>query len=83
MTYRDSPRPAATWRARARQVTSGTRSIALHIEPAGIAISFGFGKKHGFTIVEILLVSHGADKNDTVVTAEKKVPNFTKSDART
>jgi hypothetical protein len=50
-------------RNRTRQVTSGrTRSITPQIEPACIAISFGwnsvgFSKKHGIMIVEILLVS--------------------------
>jgi hypothetical protein len=56
---------------RARQVASGTRAITPHIEPASIAISFGwnfvgFGKKHGFMLVEILLVSHGDNKNGTI-----------------
>jgi hypothetical protein len=48
------------------------------IEPGGLAISFcwnsvGFGKKHGFEIVEIMLVSHGGSKNDTIVTVERKL----------
>jgi hypothetical protein len=62
--------------------------MAPRIEPAGIAISFGwnsvgFGKKHGFMIVEILLVIHGGDKNDTIVPDEKKVPPSQRSDAHT
>jgi hypothetical protein len=53
-------------------------AIAPRIEPNGLAISFcwnsvGFGKKHGFEIVEILLVSHGGSKNDTIVTVERKL----------
>jgi len=46
----------------------------------GICISCGWntvgiGKKRGFEIVEILLVSHGIGHNDTIVTVEKKVNN--------
>lgn len=53
-------------------------AIAPTIKVGGLAISFGwnsvgFGKKHGFEIVEILLVSHGGSKNDTIVTVERKV----------
>ena len=44
----------------------------------GYAISFGWssngvGKKYGFEIVEILLIAHGGNHNDTIVTVEKKV----------
>lgn len=35
--------------------------------------SGGIGKKYGFNIVEILLVSHGSWHNDTIVTVEEKV----------
>lgn len=35
--------------------------------------SGGIGKKYGFEIVEILLVSHGGWHNDTIVVAEKKI----------
>jgi hypothetical protein len=35
--------------------------------------SVGFGKKYGFEIVEILLVCHGADHNDTICIAEKRI----------
>lgn len=52
--------------------------IALKIVPGGIAVScgwntIGFGKKNGFKIVEILLVCHGGQHNDTIVTVERKV----------
>ena len=48
------------------------------IESGGIAISCGWnsvgmGKKLGFGIVEILLVCHGSDHNDTIVTVEMKI----------
>jgi hypothetical protein len=36
--------------------------------------SGGIGKKYGVTTVEVLLVSHGGNKNDTIVTVKQKVP---------
>lgn len=52
--------------------------IARIIKPNGVVItcgwnSGGIGKKHGFEIVEILLVAHGGWHNDTIVTVERKV----------
>jgi hypothetical protein len=41
-------------------------------------LSIGLGTRHGFMIVEILLVSQGGNKNETIVTIEKKIANFTK-----
>ena len=43
----------------------------------GIVISFGWnsnglGKNRGFEILEILLVAHGSNHNDTIITVEKK-----------
>lgn len=35
--------------------------------------SGGIGKKYGFEIIEILLVSHGSWHNDTIVVVEEKV----------
>lgn len=35
--------------------------------------SNGVGKKYGFEIVEILLVAHGGNHNDTIVTVERKI----------
>jgi len=51
--------------------------LANKIKVGGIVISFGWnsigmGKKRGFEIVEILLVSHGRLHNDTIVTVEVK-----------
>ena len=48
------------------------------VKPNGIAISCcwnssGVGKKNGFEIIEILLVSHGGWHNDTIVTVERKL----------
>ncbi len=52
--------------------------IARIIKPCGIVISFGWnsngmGIKRGFEIVEILIVPHGGDKNDTIITVERKL----------
>lgn len=47
------------------------------LKPGGIAIccgwnSMGFGLTRGYTMLEILLVPHGAAHNDTIVTVERK-----------
>lgn len=52
-------------------------AITSKIKHGGIAISFGwnstgFGKRRGFEIIEILLVNHGAGRNDTIVVVEIK-----------
>ena len=58
---------------------SGTKTeLANKIKQGGICISFGWnsiglGKKRGFEIIEILLVSHGRLHNDTICTVEKKI----------
>lgn len=54
------------------------RILAPKIKTGGIAISFGwnsggFGKKLGFEVIEILLIPHGGNHYDTIVTVEKKV----------
>jgi hypothetical protein len=52
--------------------------IARVIKPGGKCISFGWssnglGKKRGFEITRILLVAHGGNHNDTIVTVERKI----------
>lgn len=54
------------------------REINRLISPGGITISCGWnsvgmGESLGFEIQEILLVCHGSDHNDTIVTVERKV----------
>ncbi len=54
--------------------------LADRVRVGGIVISFGWnsigmGKKRGFEIIEILLVSHGRLHNDTICTVEKKLIN--------
>jgi len=51
--------------------------LAKMLRSGGYVISFGwssngFGKKRGFEIVEILLVAHGGNHNDTICVVEKK-----------
>jgi len=51
--------------------------IARIVEPGGKVICFGWnsmglGKKRGFVMKRILLVTHGGSKNDTIVTVEVK-----------
>ena len=48
------------------------------IKPGGIIIccgwnSNGVGKKRGFKMIEILLVHHGRDHYDTIITVEQKI----------
>jgi len=48
------------------------------IKPNGIVITCGWntvgmGKSLGFEIIEILLICHGSDHNDTIVTVERKL----------
>jgi hypothetical protein len=46
------------------------------LRPGGLSISFGWnsvgmGLKRGFTPIEYLLVCHGGNRNDTIVTVER------------
>jgi len=48
------------------------------LSPNGVFLWFGWntcgmGKKRGFEIFEILLVSHGRGRNDTICTAERRI----------
>jgi hypothetical protein len=52
--------------------------IGRKIRNGGTVISFGWnsgglGKKRGFEIVEILLIPHGGNHNDTICVVERKV----------
>lgn len=51
--------------------------ISRIVKPGGLAFSFcwdscGTGKNRGFTIVEIMLLCHGACHNDTIITIDQK-----------
>lgn len=52
--------------------------IARILRPGGVCLCFGWnsngvGKKRNFKMIEVLLVSHGGSKNDTICTAEVKL----------
>jgi DNA modification methylase len=54
------------------------KEIARVVKKDGIVISCGWnsngiGKKLGFEQQEILLVAHGSNHNDTIVTVERKI----------
>ena len=56
------------------------KEIGRVIKKNGKVISFGWnsggiGQKHGFKILKILLVPHGSQHNDTIVTLEAKDEN--------
>lgn len=51
--------------------------IGRIVKPGGIVISFGWnsggiGIKYGFEIIEIMLVAHGGQHNDTICVVERK-----------
>jgi len=61
-----------------RHMSSCRKEISRVVRPGGIVISCGFnsggiGKKWGFKIMEILMIAHGANRNDTIVTVERKI----------
>lgn len=52
--------------------------LAPKVRMGGLAIccgwnTNGFGRKRGFDLVEVLVVAHGGDRNDTLVTVERKM----------
>lgn len=52
-------------------------AIDLILTPSGIVItcgwnSVGMGHSFGYELIEILIVCHGSDHNDTIVTVERK-----------
>lgn len=53
-------------------------AISRVVPPHGYVISFGYnsngmGRARGFELVEVLLIPHGGNHHDTIVTVEKKV----------
>lgn len=58
--------------------TDVKKEICRVLKPGGFCVSFGWnsngiGKKKGFEIEEIMLVSHGGNHHDTIVTYEKNM----------
>jgi hypothetical protein len=57
--------------------------IVRVIKIGGLSLSFGWssnglGKERGFEIIEILLVAHGGNHNDTICVVEKKIKDGNK-----
>ena len=57
------------------------KEISRITKPGGIVISFGWntngiGKTKGFEIIEILIVAHGGQHNDTLCTVERKLSAY-------
>lgn len=71
MTYDWKTDPTAGF-TKVRDVAAKKIIIGGHVIYFGWN-SNAFGKKRGFEIVEILLVAHGGNRNDTIVTVEKKI----------
>ena len=76
--YKELGQKASSLDTSARFYSRIKSELGCKVQKDGYAISFGwntvgFGKKNGFEIVEILIVSHGGAKNDTLVTIEKKL----------
>lgn len=58
-------------------LTNIRNEIARIVKPGGYVLTFcwntqGIGKNNGFEIVEILIITHGDFRNDTLVTVEQK-----------
>lgn len=52
------------------------KEIHRILKPGGIALTFGWNSRRvssGFEFIEIMLVSHGGNHNDTICTAQMKV----------
>jgi len=65
------------WHTSAGWTSKIKDEVARIIKPGGKAICFGWnsmglGKNRGFEMTRILLVAHGASRNDTIVTVEIK-----------
>jgi hypothetical protein len=61
--------------------------LAELLKPGQHCISFGWnsaglGKKNNMEIVEILIVAHGGNRNDTIVTVERKLGSPSTIDAK-
>lgn len=59
-------------------IRSCKKELCRIVKPGGYAILFGWnsnglGKKNGFKLIEVLLIPHGWQKGDTIVTVERKI----------
>lgn len=77
--YQDVGREFAQWDAQYGASWIEERDIIKEIlTNDGVVLTFGWntngmGKARGFEIVEIMLVSHGGQHNDTICIAEKRI----------
>jgi len=60
-----------------KYLSSCRKEFSRLVKPNGFVICCGFnsggiGMKYGFDLIEVLLVAHGVNRNDTIVTVEKK-----------
>ena len=68
VTQKDTQCPYTEWK----------RNISRVCADDAVVLSFGWdsngmGQKHGFEIIEIMLVAHGGAHHDTICVAEKKI----------
>jgi hypothetical protein len=61
--------------------TKHINEISRILKPNGIVMCFGWnssgvGKRRGFELIEVLLVSHSGSHNDTICTVERKLNNL-------
>lgn len=66
------------WHTSAGNTSTLKNEAARALKIGGKVICFGWnsmglGKKRGFEIERILLVAHGGNKHDTIVTVERKI----------
>jgi hypothetical protein len=70
-----------SWESPKEYWTAFRKEIARVLEPSGKCITLawntqGTGKGLGFEITRILQVAHGGNRNDTVVTVDRKMGDF-------
>jgi len=75
--YKESYKGIGEFDTKSSTWSNWKKALADKILPGGIVISFGWnsggiGKKYGFEIIEILIVCHGSQHNDTICTVERK-----------
>jgi len=78
MTVNAETTQAAFWSKLKKEVGRITKMYGIVISTGWN--SGGIGKKYGFEMLEVLMVPHGGQHNDTIVTVERKVRKQYKSD---
>jgi len=78
MTVNTETTQAAFWSNMKREIGRITKMYGIVISCGWN--SGGIGKKYGFEMLEVLMVPHGGQHNDTIVTVERKVRKQYKSD---